>query len=323
MHLSVTTRTLSGIPILFAALLAVASAQAPRSQTQSRQLPFGAEIQAEVSAQNRQQDPAFAERVMRAFAAAYPGRLGEPVFRGSDWAVSLGGIVYYFAGGRMLREPLLSRADEFLPHSFYPYPAELPEWKSPTAEQNERFRTIRERRQIQTLKHSQDFFDDLWGIHNHAQGSARMQRMDFLGKKLIVHYSIMEEIALVEMRILEAAKTNAAVRAWIQGLQSATGWNWRNIAETASRSYHSYGAAVDVLSKPERGKETYWLWTAQKNMDWWAVPYSRRQHPPQEVIKAFEAYGFTWGGKWLVYDTMHFEYRPEILILNGLPVLRE
>jgi hypothetical protein len=50
------------------------------------------------------------------------------------------------------------------------------------------------------------------------------------------------------------------------------------------------------------------------------VPYSKRLHPPEAVIKAFETFGFVWGGKWLFYDTMHFEYRPEILILNNIPM---
>src|SRR5262245_1812136 len=27
----------------------------------------------------------------------------------------------------------------------------------------------------------------------------------------------------------------------------------------------------------------------------------------------FEKYGFIWGGHWYHYDTMHFEYRPELL----------
>jgi D-alanyl-D-alanine carboxypeptidase len=27
----------------------------------------------------------------------------------------------------------------------------------------------------------------------------------------------------------------------------------------------------------------------------------------------FEQHGFIWGGKWYHYDTMHFEYRPEII----------
>jgi len=33
-------------------------------------------------------------------------------------------------------------------------------------------------------------------------------------------------------------------------------------------------------------------------------------------------FGFIWGGKWPNYDTMHFEYRPEIFILSGLEVER-
>jgi peptidoglycan LD-endopeptidase CwlK len=27
----------------------------------------------------------------------------------------------------------------------------------------------------------------------------------------------------------------------------------------------------------------------------------------------FEKHGFIWGAKWYHYDTMHFEYRPELL----------
>ena len=34
---------------------------------------------------------------------------------------------------------------------------------------------------------------------------------------------------------------------------------------------------------------------------------------PLELVAAFERHGFVWGGKWWHYDTMHFEYRPELL----------
>jgi hypothetical protein len=34
---------------------------------------------------------------------------------------------------------------------------------------------------------------------------------------------------------------------------------------------------------------------------------------PQVIVDAFEAEGFIWGGRWYHYDTMHFEYRPELL----------
>jgi hypothetical protein len=30
-------------------------------------------------------------------------------------------------------------------------------------------------------------------------------------------------------------------------------------------------------------------------------------------VEVFERHGFIWGGKWNHYDTMHFEYRPELL----------
>jgi hypothetical protein len=34
------------------------------------------------------------------------------------------------------------------------------------------------------------------------------------------------------------------------------------------------------------------------------------------VIRIFEEEGFIWGGKWAMYDTMHFEYHPELLLLS-------
>jgi hypothetical protein len=33
---------------------------------------------------------------------------------------------------------------------------------------------------------------------------------------------------------------------------------------------------------------------------------------PWPIILLFEKYGFIWGGKWHHFDTMHFEYRPEL-----------
>ena len=32
-----------------------------------------------------------------------------------------------------------------------------------------------------------------------------------------------------------------------------------------------------------------------------------------EIVEIFERHGFIWGGKWYHYDTMHFEYRPELI----------
>ncbi len=76
---------------------------------------------------------------------------------------------------------------------------------------------------------------------------------------------------------------------------------WRNIAGTNRLSNHSFGTAIDINTK----FSDYWQWN--KNMT-----YTNRI--PFEIVEVFERYGFIWGGKWYHYDTMHFEYRPELLI---------
>ncbi|MCK5249849.1 MAG: M15 family metallopeptidase, partial [Spirochaetaceae bacterium] len=39
---------------------------------------------------------------------------------------------------------------------------------------------------------------------------------------------------------------------------------------------------------------------------------------PEAVVEAFEKNGFIWGGKWFLFDQIHFEYRPELIILGQL-----
>ena len=78
----------------------------------------------------------------------------------------------------------------------------------------------------------------------------------------------------------------------------------RSVADTGRMSMHGYAAAIDLNLK----YSDYWLW-AGKNKK---IPYKNRM--PLEIIDIFERHGFIWGGKWYHYDTMHFEYRPELLI---------
>jgi hypothetical protein len=262
--------------------------------------------------------PSREEAVMKALAAAYPDRAGSAEYRNGDWAIPVRGVFYYYAGGRLLPEDLLARAEEYDPQPFYSYPAELPPWKAPEPEDADRYRNFTERRQAHPPKRSHHFYDALWRASTKEEAYDRVKTIRLFGRSVMVHYSIMEELALVEERILTEAKTNPAVRQWINSLSTLDSWNWRSIADTQSRSFHAYGAAIDLLPASTGGRETYWLWTARSNAEWWTIPYEKRFHPPDAVIKAFEAYGFIWGGKWLFYDTMHFEYRPEIIILSGM-----
>lgn len=83
-------------------------------------------------------------------------------------------------------------------------------------------------------------------------------------------------------------------------------FNWRVVAGTGYLSAHSFGIAIDI----NVGCSDYWLWDNGKSAKG-GVQY--RNRIPLEIVEAFEAEGFIWGGKWAHYDTMHFEYRPELL----------
>jgi hypothetical protein len=81
---------------------------------------------------------------------------------------------------------------------------------------------------------------------------------------------------------------------------SAGAFNCRTVKDTGKRSMHAYGAAIDLNTK----FADYWLWSK--------AGYHNRV--PFEIVAIFERHGFIWGGKWGHFDTMHFEYRPELLL---------
>ncbi|HNV20782.1 MAG TPA: M15 family metallopeptidase [Candidatus Hydrogenedentes bacterium] len=87
---------------------------------------------------------------------------------------------------------------------------------------------------------------------------------------------------------------------------------WRPIAGTARLSMHSFGAAIDF--QLPRALYRYWKWDMRSPND--APVYPERMLEDarlRQVVAVFERHGFIWGGKWFHYDTMHFEYRPELL----------
>jgi hypothetical protein len=70
---------------------------------------------------------------------------------------------------------------------------------------------------------------------------------------------------------------------------------------------HSYGVTIDIAV----GKSDYWQWDCKCTNEDKVLEY--RNRVPLGIVKVFEKYGFIWGGNWYHYDTMHFEYRPELL----------
>ncbi|MHC6204140.1 M15 family metallopeptidase [Breznakiellaceae bacterium SP9] len=76
-------------------------------------------------------------------------------------------------------------------------------------------------------------------------------------------------------------------------------FNYRPVAGTGRLSAHSFGIAV--------APSHYWQWEAKGAAEYTnSIPY--------RIVEIFEEQGFIWGGKWYHFDTMHFEYRPELLL---------
>jgi len=80
----------------------------------------------------------------------------------------------------------------------------------------------------------------------------------------------------------------------------------RGVADNGQPSMHAYGAAIDL----NLAYSDYWLWDAGKKTR--QIPYRNRM--PPAIVAIFRRHGFIWGGAWYHYDTMHFEYRPELLV---------
>jgi len=88
---------------------------------------------------------------------------------------------------------------------------------------------------------------------------------------------------------------------------SAGVFNWRKVSGAKNMSVHSFGAAVDLNTK----FADYWIWSGGKPGK--VLKYANKY--PLEIVEIFERYGFIWGGRWYHYDTMHFEYRPELIAI--------
>lgn len=84
----------------------------------------------------------------------------------------------------------------------------------------------------------------------------------------------------------------------------------RSAADAGQSSMHAWGAAIDINT----AVSDYWLWHRSTG----GIPaYVNRI--PLDVVLVFERHGFIWGGRWAHFDTMHFEYRPELLGHNSRP----
>lgn len=153
-----------------------------------------------------------------------------------------------------------------------------------------------------------EIFYALYG-HDKPEVAANCRPMPFLGQMMLVNtrFGAANALGRAEAALRELVAQNPGLRRYL--LPASGGMVWRYIAGTRRLSAHSFAAAVDVSP---RGNP-YW-----RNLPRGINMLAKRQAFPPAVVAAFEAQGFIWGGKWSEFDLMHFEYRPELILLARL-----
>jgi len=129
--------------------------------------------------------------------------------------------------------------------------------------------------------------------------------------KFNARYGAADALRAVSADLTPLLAQKPEIRSYVDKLAGT--FNWRKVAGTESLSNHSFATAIDLNVK----KAAYWRWVPPTQLETFS-----RKNWPTEIIEAFERHGFIWGGKWWHFDTMHFEYRPELLDPSCRPVER-
>lgn len=235
-----------------------------------------------------------------------------------DWCLSVTSYgkttKLYRAGGRYITAPQLPAKENFQ-LVLYPYERVLEDPAGFSPEEIAHIKSYSsESSRAAGAATSTALFSAIYDAATRNETESHLRTITFLGRQTTVHERIIQPLMRVEAKIKRLARTDPDVASFCDTLLSADSYAWRSVRDTDSRSFHSYGIAVDILPKGWGGRILYWKYEQDKNGDTWMLtPLADRWMPPQPVIKAFEDEGFIWGGRWVVWDNMHFEYHPELI----------
>lgn len=225
----------------------------------------------------------------------------------------------YWCESKFLPKEELKNKDEYT-KLLYRYPKQIP---NPENFSKEFVAKIKENTTTENRKNGPGtppfFFDALYDCKTRASTESHIVKVPFIDRTINVHERIKEPLQRVSKRINDLPKDTPELKKFFSTLTRTDGFAWRNVRDSKSRSFHGIGLAVDVLPKGYYQKIIYWRW--QKQLDpegWMLTPISKRWCPPQEIIDIFEDEGFIWGGKWMIWDNMHFEYHPELILYNKI-----
>ena len=236
----------------------------------------------------------------------------------SDWRISFTSYDkqynFLWQNSCMLPENEIQNPGKYWP-LLYTYPLEMYDPKTFTEDQIAQMKNFGSSENRKSNEGTpMFFFDALYDSHTRGSLESHLTRTTFLGKKTTVHERIVPPLKRAEEKILELSKSDSETKAFIDGIKSADAYYWRIISGTNRKSFHSLGIALDVLPVKLNGKAIFWSWTKDINPEGWMLtPLNARWMPPQKVIEIMEDEGFIWGGKWIIFDNMHFEYHPELV----------
>ncbi|MCR5045244.1 MAG: M15 family metallopeptidase [Treponema sp.] len=240
-----------------------------------------------------------------------------------DWTLTVTSYkktsVFYRAEGLYLPKEELSNRDHYW-RVIYKYNRTLDDPETFSEEKKEMIRKYSSSENRRNGAVSSKFiFGAIYDCATRAATESHLRSMTLWNKPINMNRQVGAVLDRVEAKVFELAKSDKEVAAFLKTLSRCYGYNWRQIRDSPTRSFHSYGIAVDVLPKNWGNKIVYWNYEKQKgNKNWMLIPLKYRWLPPAAVVKAFEDEGFVWGGRWAIWDNMHFEYHPELLTAERL-----
>ena len=222
----------------------------------------------------------------------------------------------FWCEGRFLPEDQIQNKENYR-IMLYKYQSEPKDPKTFTQEDIERIKNFTSKENRANGAIDPPFlFNAIYDCETRASTESHIVKIPFLTKSINVHEKIAEPLKRISEKIMALPK-DSEMEKFLSTLARTDGFAWRTVRDTQSRSFHSIGLAIDILPKGYYQKIIYWSWQKQlRPDDWFMTPLEKRWSPPKKVIKIFEEEGFIWGGTWAVWDNMHFEYHPELLIYS-------
>ncbi len=148
---------------------------------------------------------------------------------------------------------------------------------------------------------NEEFFKKMYG-NSESDVRKNLVTINWFGQKLLF-----SKVNNAAEQLEKVATELANYKQYKKYLTNASSFYWRKVRGANRQSAHSYGIAIDINTS----FSNYWLWSNPRSSETDKIKYENKI--PIEIVRIFEKYGFIWGGRWYHYDTMHFEYRPELL----------